>query len=422
MLVNNLLSDMRQNKVFDLDHPSRDDASGEWDYDTGNENMAKARFWLDNYSAMGFPIDEMAFNDSVTPLEEFPNQMDDSALFPAPDKTVNADTAVKGAPFLTPEQAASRLAEWKAQAAAVGENFDNSNKVIFSLFDYTGQWSQPFVDAGFNVIRHDIKLGEDILTNEFIWNRLQEIREAGFEVYGVMSACPCTTFSGAGARWRKDLHDLESPEALAKVFGERALSSGAKSALEYNQMLVQATKDFIKAANPTGFHVLENPIGRIKEKGGLPDPTMRFNPNVYGDAYTKRTQLWGAFDTDLPTAYVEPIDGSKMQSKLRGDDALSKEERSITPEGFSYAFFMANAPDGQVGEAREKLVEEGVPISNPDTGAQRSLEDIDLDVDVTVVDGATEEEMTVTMTAEAALDRIDKRIRGIHALRKCLTG
>jgi len=37
-------------------------------------------------------------------------------------------------------------------------------KTILSLFDYTGNWSKPYRDNGYNVIQVDIKLGMDILT------------------------------------------------------------------------------------------------------------------------------------------------------------------------------------------------------------------------------------------------------------------
>lgn len=40
---------------------------------------------------------------------------------------------------------------------------DNSNKkVILSLFDYSGSWSKPYRDAGYDVVQVDLKLGDDI--------------------------------------------------------------------------------------------------------------------------------------------------------------------------------------------------------------------------------------------------------------------
>ena len=41
----------------------------------------------------------------------------------------------------------------------------STEKTILSLFDITGNWSQPYLEAGYNVLRHDIKDGWDILEN-----------------------------------------------------------------------------------------------------------------------------------------------------------------------------------------------------------------------------------------------------------------
>ena len=35
-------------------------------------------------------------------------------------------------------------------------------KTLLSLFDYSGQWSAPFADAGWTVVQVDIKHGHDI--------------------------------------------------------------------------------------------------------------------------------------------------------------------------------------------------------------------------------------------------------------------
>lgn len=35
-------------------------------------------------------------------------------------------------------------------------------KRLLSLFDYSGTWSQPYYQAGWDVIHWDIKLGRDI--------------------------------------------------------------------------------------------------------------------------------------------------------------------------------------------------------------------------------------------------------------------
>src|SRR3546814_17566087 len=85
---------------------------------------------------------------------------------------------------------------------------------------------------------------------------------------------------------------------------------------------------------------MENPIGRIASEMGLPPATLKFDPHVYGNPYTKRTQLWGKFSTDLPTANVEPTQGSLMH-KLWSTADKSGGTRPIPPEGFAHPSFMA---------------------------------------------------------------------------------
>ena len=69
---------------------------------------------------------------------------------------------------------------------------------------------------------------------------------------------------------------------------------------------------------------------------------MTFNPCDYGDAYKKRTLLWGNFNTNLKKNPVEPVIPSPLHQKLGGKSAKTKELRSITPPGFARAFFEAN--------------------------------------------------------------------------------
>lgn len=327
------------------------------------EAVWNARNYLEEFEGLGIPISPGRQGADYKSGSASGDRMAADKIFPKQKATVDATKEAKRSGALSGEAAQAEIDKWKAVAKQVGKDNDNSNKVVVSLFDYTGAWSQPWRDAGYTVLQFDIKSGSDVLLDSHVWNQVEELRDSGHEVVGVMSACPCTTFAGSGARWREELHDKATPEALTKVFGERALSSGAKTPKEYNLMLLQATRDMVAAANPTEWHVLENPIGRIQKEGKLPDPTMRFDPNAYGDPYTKRTQLWGAFNTDLPTAYVEPVEGSKIH-KLRGSDPQQKAERSKTPDGFAYAFFMANADPDQVDRARD-AIEEGPDEPGP---------------------------------------------------------
>lgn len=223
---------------------------------------------------------------------------------------------------------------------------------VLSLFDHSGRWAAPYADAGYNVECIDIKNGRDV----------QMIRADEFaNVVGILSAPPCTAFSGSGAQyWGQKDADGTTGQALA---------------------LVDAVYRLVGVYKPA-FWVLENPVGRLKHYIG--PPQLWFNPcdfggylnaaeietetqrliDVYGlaldvaqcaaaNAYTKKTGLWGNFNADLKTAPVEPIikkdkirnrSYSPIHMATGGKSERTKELRSITPLGFARAFFAANNP------------------------------------------------------------------------------
>lgn len=277
-----------------------------------------------------------AFSDSLAAHDI--QTMPPDQIMPAPAKTVQAK-ALAGAQLLSPEDARAQIATWKAEAQRIGREEDHSNEVIISLFDRTGAWSQPYVDAGFDVRRYDKANGDDLMTMLPIGD-IVEIHDAGKTIVGVLAAPPCTSFAVSGARWWADQHDKADQKMVEKKYGYKA-SEYFDTPLDYANTLVAATQAIIEFANPTQFHAVENPVGRIAKQNNLPKPLLAFDPANFGDPYTKKTFLWGSFNPELPTANVEPTKGSFMHT-LRGDNPEQKAQRSITPEGFAYAFFMAN--------------------------------------------------------------------------------
>jgi hypothetical protein len=185
------------------------------------------------------------------------------------------------------------------------------DKTIISLFDYSGAWSQPYRDAGYDVIQVDIKHGKDI--------RLAYHMDK--EVQGILMAPPCTAFAVSGAQyWKKKDEDGRTLEGIA---------------------LVDASLRFVAIYSPTWW-VLENPVGRLRR--WLGPPTLMFNPCDYGDPYTKKTLLWGKFSIPKQNkgeAQRVCTQGSWIQ-KLGGSSERTKELRSMTPPGFAKAFFDAN--------------------------------------------------------------------------------
>ena len=134
---------------------------------------------------------------------------------------------------------------------------------IISLFDFTGSWSKPYKENGFNVIQIDIKLGIDIMK----WDYKQINKE---RVKGVLMAPPCTHFSLSGAQyWPKKDADGRTEEHIKLIY----------KALE------------IKEYFAPDFWSLENPVGRIDKC--IPElkkfRLLSFNPCDFGDGYTKKT-------------------------------------------------------------------------------------------------------------------------------------
>lgn len=183
---------------------------------------------------------------------------------------------------------------------------------ILSLCDYTGAWSQPYADAGYDVIRVDLKHGSDV--------RL--FKALPFPVRGVLAAPPCTDFSGSGAQY------WPAKDADGRTFDSLAL--------------VDACLRIIMVHRPQWW-ALENPVGRLKD--WLGEPRMMFDPCDYGDPYTKKTLLWGDFKPPLKVHKVAPERVSTQGSwlmKLGGSSERTKELRSVTPPAFARAFFEAN--------------------------------------------------------------------------------
>lgn len=238
-------------------------------------------------------------------------------------------------------------------------------KTLLSLFDYSGQWSQPFYDGGWDVIQWDIKLDEfmDIMTIDGVEFCLENFEN----VDGVLAAVPCTDFTVSGAQyWSQKDSDGRTARSLEFVYQ------------------VLRIVDLFKPTDPdyrgTFFWALENPVGRlsslvpqlgkpwyfdpwefagyqvkdrkilkeldrIRLKDGKGITQEEFDLVVQSNAYTKKTGLWGEFNRNLKKNPIEKIrlttQGSFTQ-KYGGKSDKTKEARSFTPEGFAKAFFEAN--------------------------------------------------------------------------------
>ena len=186
---------------------------------------------------------------------------------------------------------------------------ENKDKVVLDLCGGTGAWSEPYRDAGYDV--HNITLPE------------YDVRKyvPPENVYGILAAPPCTHFSVSGAQyWKEKDKDGRTFEDIT---------------------ILTACLMLIAKSQPV-FWAIENPVGRMRKLLG--NPSLIFHPCDFGDAWTKKTLLWGQFNCPEKTP-VEPAkvcsQGSWIQ-KLGGSSERTKILRSITPPGFAKAFFYAN--------------------------------------------------------------------------------
>ena len=172
------------------------------------------------------------------------------------------------------------------------------SKLIYELCAGSGQWSEPYKQAGYLVIRVDLPQDVRLLPKPDV------------RVHGILAGPPCRVFANSGNRWERT--EAELLEAIG---------------------IADACLRFIALCRPS-FWALENTVGKLARYYG--EPQFIFDPCDFGDPYTKKTCLWGDFIRPEYN-WVKPVEGSKMHTKVRNPAA-----RAVTPEGFARAFFEAN--------------------------------------------------------------------------------
>ena len=191
------------------------------------------------------------------------------------------------------------------------------DKKILDLCGGTGVWSKPYKEAGYDV--RVITLPE--------YNVIDYIPPK--DVYGILAAPPCTMFSLARNRYDKTM-PRDFVEGLS---------------------VVDACIRIAWAKNPI-FFALENPVGLLGR--WLGKPTYMFDPWYFGDPYTKKTALWGRFNS--PVRFVHKkrdimteeqiarckINNEELPSISEITSGSQAEKRAITPPGFAKAFYEAN--------------------------------------------------------------------------------
>ena len=223
---------------------------------------------------------------------------------------------------------------------------ENKDKIILDLCGGTGAWSKPYKEAGYDV--RLITLPDYDVRDFYAYPELRRIVEDG-KVYGILAAPPCTMFSFARTKAKKERSLSEAMEVVSKCL----------EIIWHSQWRpVSMTAKYTRLK----FWALENP-SRGLLKSFIGKPAFIFNPYEFGDMYKKETALWGNFNE--PKKLIEERNGvlyslssrTKIieKSMVKFDKLKTKEihperygelnrteRRAITPAGFAKAFFDSN--------------------------------------------------------------------------------
>jgi hypothetical protein len=200
-------------------------------------------------------------------------------------------------------------------------------KTLISLFDYTGNWSRPYKEHGWNVVQVDIQLG----INFMYWDHEQHIRDGEVKI---LCAMPCTDYALSGAKHFEN-KDADGTTAKSQEIMEK-----------FHDMIVL----YKRVANLSTW-ALENPMSRIHTLNPwLGKPKLKFDPWQYAgydpipmnSGYYKKTWLWGQFYNPKDWAIRPEDKDNPGWKKLGGKSLATKNKRSATPLGFAYAFYEAN--------------------------------------------------------------------------------
>lgn len=204
------------------------------------------------------------------------------------------------------------------------------------LCSRTAVMALPWAEAGVKCwcvdtqhsIRRDVVQGNI----HFVWGDVRSWRPPeGLKIIFVAAFPPCTHDAVSGARDFDTKGGAMLRDSLETF--EAARMAGAWSGAPY---------------------MVEHPVSCLTSIPHIGEPSYRFNPNDYGDPYTKETWLWTGNGFVMPPivkpgdmfsapTWVPPTEGSKMHRIAPGVERANI--RAATPPGFAKAAFLANAPD-----------------------------------------------------------------------------
>jgi hypothetical protein len=203
-----------------------------------------------------------------------------------------------------------------------------SEGIVLSLFDYSGNFVQPWAEAGYDCVCVDVKHEGDQrvvgVGNSHIEYISADITDwiPPREDYAFVAAFPpCTNLAVSGARWFKDK-------------GLDGLTEGIQN--------VEAAREICEWADAPWF--IENPVSTLSTYWREPDFTFHpYEFDEYTDedeAYSKKTCLWTGAGFVMPDVHgVEEYD-DRIHRMPPSEDR--SEKRSETPRGFSNAVYEVN--------------------------------------------------------------------------------
>lgn len=199
-------------------------------------------------------------------------------------------------------------------------------------------WAMAGVECWCVDTQHSIRQDRKDGNINFVWGDVRSWRPPeGLGILFVAGFPPCTQDAVSGAR------DFEAK-------GGNMLRDSLET--------FEATR--MAAAWSGAPYMIEHPKTMLVSVPHIGPPSFTFNPNDYGDPYTKDTWLWTGNGFRMPPVvrpgdmfdaptWVEPTEGSKMHRMAPSRERANL--RSATPAGFARAVFEANAPDEYVKTA-----------------------------------------------------------------------
>lgn len=210
---------------------------------------------------------------------------------------------------------------------------------VVSLCDLTGNFTKPWVDAGYNAILVDPQHGQWRRDDGSRVSRMSTTVEGAMPLLAQLIADeriafvaafpPCTDMAVSGARW------FEAKRQTDPMFQAKAVA------------VAEQCRTVGRLSGAPWF--VENPVSVLRRVFGRADHI--FSPCDYtafeaGDNYTKKTCLWtgGGFVMPAPQRNAElgePDD--RIHKAPPGPERANF--RSATPMGFARAVFDSNAID-----------------------------------------------------------------------------